>query len=457
MDLNALISLQEWLWGRVLANKIGVFRSNRVTKQFGVLLVVVGVLMHSGVVLATDVAVNASPSAQSIDALRAWTSVPRADRKPLLEQPFATTPLTASDATQARELLWADHVAIMKETRVEEMTAKELKAGNASMKFETVDFPPEKAAEGTEPAKRALFFSMHGGGRAAARVNDSQWRNQVRLGHEYQPVNAIYVAPRGPADSANLWSVAAVDDLFDRMIENMIAINNVDSNQVYLMGYSAGGDGAYQLAPRMADRFAAASAMAGHPNDSSPLGLRNLPFTIHVGANDRAYGRNNIAKVWGERLDALQAADPKGYEHFVHVHADRGHWMNMEDKEAIPWMQKFRRNPLPENIVWRQGNAVHDRFYWLAADKQSVHVGDEVMAERNGQTVTVNIKAGKPRVKVRLNDTLVDLDKPVAITLGAKEVFHGKLPRTMVALSRTIEERGDPESIFAAEYELPAE
>jgi hypothetical protein len=428
-----------------------------VKKRLGVLIVIVGVLARLGVALATDVVVDASRSGRAIAELRAWMSGPRADRKPLSEQPFAATPLTASDATQARELLWADHVAFMKETRVEEMTAKELKTGNASMKFETVDFPPEKAAEGTKPAKRALFISMHGGGHAPASVNDSQWRNQVRLGNVYRPVNAIYVAPRGPANTYDLWFVAAVDDLFDRMIEDMIVFNDVDANQVYLMGYSAGGDGAYQLAPRMADRFAAASAMAGHPNDSSPLGLRNLPFTIHVGANDQAYGRNEIAKVWGKRLDDLQAADPKGYEHFVHIHADRGHWMNLEDKEAIPWMQKFRRNPLPEKIVWRQANAVHDRFYWLAAEKQTVHVGDEIIAERNGQAVTVKIKAGKPRVKVRFNDAMVNLDEPVAITLGAKEVFNGKLPRTIVTLNRTIEDRGDPESIFAAEYELPAE
>ena len=43
----------------------------------------------------------------------------------------------------------------------------------------------------------------------------------------------------------------------------MIAFYGVDSDRVYLMGYSAGGDGVYQVAPRMADRFAAAAMMAG--------------------------------------------------------------------------------------------------------------------------------------------------------------------------------------------------
>ena len=41
-----------------------------------------------------------------------------------------------------------------------------------------------------------------------------------------------------------------------------------------VVGYSAGGDGVYQLAPRMADSWAAAAMMAGHPNGVSPLSLR---------------------------------------------------------------------------------------------------------------------------------------------------------------------------------------
>jgi poly(3-hydroxybutyrate) depolymerase len=49
------------------------------------------------------------------------------------------------------------------------------------------------------------------------------------------------------------------------------------------MGYSAGGDGVFQIAPRMADHWAAAAMMAGHPGDAAALNLRNLPFTIFMG------------------------------------------------------------------------------------------------------------------------------------------------------------------------------
>ena len=108
---------------------------------------------------------------------------------------------------------------------------------------------------------------MHGGGGAPARLNDSQWRNQINL---YQPKEGVYLAPRAPTNTWNLWHQGHIDAFFQRIIENSIVFEGVDPNRVYIMGYSAGGDGVYQLAPRMSDRFAAASMMAGHPNETQP-------------------------------------------------------------------------------------------------------------------------------------------------------------------------------------------
>ena len=42
----------------------------------------------------------------------------------------------------------------------------------------------------------------------------------------------------------------------------------VDPNKVFLSGYSAGGDGTYQMGPMLAEWGAGAAMMAGHPNDT---------------------------------------------------------------------------------------------------------------------------------------------------------------------------------------------
>ena len=108
------------------------------------------------------------------------------------------------------------------------------------MKFDFIVFG-EKPKNG-----RSLFISMHGGGGAPPKVNESQWRNQMRL---YKPKEGIYLCPRAPTDTWNLWHQSHIDPLFDRLIENLIIFEGVDPERVYLMGYSAGGDGVYQLAP----------------------------------------------------------------------------------------------------------------------------------------------------------------------------------------------------------------
>ena len=154
---------------------------------------------------------------------------------------------------------------------------------------------------------------MHGGGGAPAAVNDSKWQNQIRL---YDPEGSLYIAPRAPTDTWNLWHEAHIDGLFDRLIENCIAIHGVNPDRVYIMGYSAGGDGVYQIGPRMADRWAAAAMMAGHPNEAKPESLRNLPFALQVGGQDAAFKRNEICQQWADQLTALAKAHEDSYVNF---------------------------------------------------------------------------------------------------------------------------------------------
>ncbi len=226
------------------------------------------------------------------------------------------------------------------------------------------------------------------------------------------------------------------------------------------MGYSAGGDGVYQLAPRKADAFAAAAMMAGHPNDASWLGLRNVGFAIQVGELDSAYNRNKVGRQWINKLDELQKADPKGYVHYGKIHEGKSHWMDRQDAKVLPWMAAIRRNPVPDRVVWKQSPVTHDRLYWLALPKNDPTVaGAVVTAQRNGQTITIQSAEEVDRLLVRLDDRMVDLDRPVRIVYQSKTLFEGSVPRTVATLMHTLDHRGDPELMFDGEVEvkLPAE
>jgi predicted esterase len=354
-------------------------------------------------------------------------------------------------------LLGADTTAILREAaplaqavaarRAERLASarEELKSGVITVG--AVRMPIWFTIRGTAPAGgRSLWISLHGGGSAPPEVNDQQWRNQQRL---YAPEEGVYVAPRGPTDTWDLWHQAHMDPLVDRLIEDMVLVHGVNPDRVYLMGYSAGGDGVYQLATRMADRFAAASMMAGHPNETKPYNLRNLPFAIFMGGQDSAFRRNEIAAEWKAELDALEGSDPGGYPHQVTIYPQHGHWMKRDDAVAVPWMAKFTRNLRPTRIVWLQDDVTAPRFYWL--ETPSPKAGQRVVARRDGQVITIEEAAGVEQLRLLLDDSMLDLDKSVKVVFDGRTLFEGKVPRTAATIWRTLADRGDPKAVFAAE------
>jgi hypothetical protein len=363
--------------------------------------------------------------------------------------------LSREEADEATRLIFEERKTRLAPDRRAEMAKEDagvdrgaatLTIDGHAMRFKSRRFgaPPESGP--------SLWISMHGGGNASPQTNTSQWRNQLGL---YELEEGIYVAPRAPTDTWNLWHQPHIDDLFDRLIENFVLLEGVDPNRVYLLGYSAGGDGVYQLAPRMADRFAAAAMMAGHPNDASPLGLRNLPFALFMGADDGAYNRNGVAAEWEERLAELADRDPGGYPHLVRIYPDTGHWMNKKDRESIPWMARQVRDPWPARVVWRQSSRTHDRFYWLAVPRADARPGQTITAEVRESTVHVTTEGeGLTTLTLRLSDELLDLDAPVAVVLNGETVFEGKVDRSVAPIHRSLLQRCDPSSVATAEIEI---
>lgn len=351
--------------------------------------------------------------------------------------------LTKEQAEQVASKLWAEKTAASKAQLQEELDKEEIKFGDKTMKLLVKQF-------GQAPSSgAALYISMHGGGNTEARVNDQQWQNQIKL---YEPEEGYYVAPRAPTNTWNMWHEAHMDDLIDRLILAFVVCKNVDPNRVYLMGYSAGGDGVFQLAPRMSDRFAAVSMMAGHPNETKADGLRNVPFALFMGGDDSAYNRNKLAEQWQEELARLAKEDVGGYEHFVQIYPKTGHWMKLKDREVLPWFKKFTRQAWPKKIVWLQDDRTHSRLYWLGVDKSLAKERTKVVAEVVGQEIRIVSEVGP--IKLYLNDQLLDLNQPVKVKLNDQQVFEGIVPRTQAAIEASLAERMDRTLIATAVLEI---
>lgn len=342
------------------------------------------------------------------------------------------------------ERLTAETVAKWK---TEVKAATEKNADNSCVTQGTLRMRYTVKVFGTKPADgRSLWISMHGGGNAPTALNDSQWENQKEL---YQPAEGLYVCPRAPWDDWDMWFKNPIDSMFEELIRTMVAHYDANPDKVYLMGYSAGGDGVWRMAPRMADHWAAASMMAGHPGDVDMRSLRNLPFMIWCGGDDAAYDRNRQDAERGRMLDSLQRADPGGFVHSTHILPGKPHWMDFEDKAALPWMAKYRRNPYPTYIEWVQGDNGRRFFYWLGVPQEEAVKGKFVNARIKDNTIAIG-QCDYPEITIYLNDTLVDLDRKVRVTHDGKTLFYGKAKRLKSNLQSTLQERGDPSYCFPA-------
>lgn len=301
-----------------------------------------------------------------------------------------------------------------------------------------------KEGDGTQP--RPLYISLHGGGGAPPQLNDQQWQNQQVLYN----TDGVYLCPRAPFNTWDLHFRPQSDEFYQRIIGMMVAHLNVDPNRVYLMGYSAGGDGVWRLAPRMADTWAAASMMAGHPGDVRLDNLYNLPFMIWCGAEDKAYDRNLRCTERIAEMDSLHRAHPDGYRFEGHIVEGKAHWMDRVDTAAVGWMAQSVRQPYPKKVVWRQEEVLKRNFYWIGVPGNEVARGKEVCVERNGNTIDIS-KCDYTQLTLYLNDEMLSLDRPVTVRYRGATVFSGKLIRTAATMRRTLFSRNDPAYMFAAE------
>lgn len=88
----------------------------------------------------------------------------------------------------------------------------------------------------------------------------------MHLYDTYLPKNCIWFVPRSCEDHSDMWWKSYLEDFLHIIIQAFVLNGLANPNRIYLTGYSAGGDGIYHMAPRMADELAGAAMMAGHPN-----------------------------------------------------------------------------------------------------------------------------------------------------------------------------------------------
>lgn len=136
----------------------------------------------------------------------------------------------------------------------------QLTRNNRTMKFHYIIKGP-KPTDGYP-----LIFGFHGGGNCPANVNDSQYNNHKELYNKQLPNSCIWFTPRSIENASDMWWKDYLEDFLLEIVRSFVFNELVNINKVFITGYSAGGDGVYHMASRLADNLAGAAMMAGHPN-----------------------------------------------------------------------------------------------------------------------------------------------------------------------------------------------
>lgn len=420
----------------------------------------------------------------------------------------------------------------------------------------------------TDGVGRPLYIALHRGSgpptdtqtsmdpEDVTKTNDHYWKD---MASSYKGAirSGVWISARGIGDTPDMHYTGANYVLIERLIENMIVFGALDKrttspvainpNKVYLVGFSAGGDGVYRLAPRLAQRFAAVNMGGGHPGSvilgsdvtSPPLraktilrNLANTPICLQVGEKDKYLDRSQLVAQSAMDLNMVKAyytnvfrgqknsvydycvnihptnPDPQDGDLYEHRHKhweevnfnwsnpmkDRGTqpviddyatwrttWANdmpssfgttQRKTNAIDWLDRKTRQPLPEAIVWdlSRGGTANDQFghkvfealsangaqnYWLDVSGQPVgDVGSLIEARIDKETSTIYVTSAGKYLRILLRPEMVrDMSKvKVQVNIGGQVQTLGpyNLGWNQAVINQTLA-RNDPNLIFSSD------
>lgn len=120
---------------------------------------------------------------------------------------------------------------------------------------------------------------------------------------------------------------------------------------------------------------------------------------------------------------------------------------------AVDYVNRFTRNPVPPLIVWdletRADSRKLNNFYWLSADT-SVNKGTIVAASPEENQLTVTPEGLNGDFSIQVNPMMTDVSRPIRITTP-EGTFLVRVNPSMEMLQSSLRLTGDPRQIWVAE------
>lgn len=187
---------------------------------------------------------------------------------------------------------------------------------------------------GDEERTWPLMLFLHGGGERGADLELVKKHGPPKRIEAGESFPFIIVSPQAPENG--WWDSAYLLALLDEIMDTY----DVDPNRVYLTGLSMGGYGAWDLATRAPERFAAIAPICGGGFRWMACKMKDIPVWAFHGAQDTVVPIEESEKM----VDAINAC---GGNATLTVYPDTGHdaWTETYDNpELYDWFLSHSLN-----------------------------------------------------------------------------------------------------------------
>ncbi|MCF6159200.1 MAG: hypothetical protein E3K32_11695 [wastewater metagenome] len=279
----------------------------------------------------------------------------------------------------------------------------------------------------------------------------------------------IFIAP---SYGIGLWWKDEAENLVLSILERIKQDYHIDTNRIYLTGFSSGAHGTWYMAIRYPDLFAAISPIAGECPTPSLLGnLLHVPVYILHGTRDM------VIPVEAAR-DAYARLKKLGYSVIYEELPEEKHRFPMaESEKVLHWFRSSTRSLYPKMISFSTESTRYSALYWIEITQFSELVGQVsgvqrdisghlIRPERFPVTAAVEAQVkdadneihltvqGVKEVRLYLDDRLIDMERPLSVYINGRMVFSGKINGSLRALLETVKKRNDREALFSAYVDL---
>ena len=262
-----------------------------------------------------------------------------------------------------------------------------------------------------------------------------------------------------PNAGGRMWWDDSVSAMVQALLLEVQRTYNVETNRVYLTGFSNGGTGTMELGARWPDRFAAIASLMGAGLDTpsgTKLPLENLydvPVLFVHGDKDPRIPASSSQRTYDELRDRKPVTAPE-----LHILKGRAHDISLSSDEGItlPFFARFTRDPFPRTVKAVLFDPRFPRQYWLEVvepGKDSPEVDAHILP---GNTIDIKARNVK-KLRLLLRPELLSTPGPVRVRLNGKEQPPLELKRDCQLFAHSAELFTDPFLAYtdAVSFDVP--